>query len=245
MSGPGPENEFSRKSSEMRYPSQYDNKDWGAVTKLKRRKVTSKDSKTGATYGSRAIMTKENTLPTFSAYLAEGDDITTLPDSVIGEIKSNINKGAKDLAQKWKNAIELVHTAYHVANVRRPTPNDKGAWKQYEALLKVGVEALSKTRGINGSWRTTNMLVREAANTPMPKPVEGDVGKRRFFVEIPGMAAMEADAKNIDEVIDAFTNKLRRNGATVRVEERTKTHAILGVYVNDVKRDKVIVKEVS
>ena len=192
----------------------------------------------------------DNFEPTFEAivedkksfinHLIEGSDYSAYPDSVIAEIKKNIGKGAKDLAQNWKDALELVNKAFQVANVRRPTPNDKAAWKQYEALIQHGVRELAKTRGLSGNWRTSTMLVREDAPA-----AEQHIGKRRFFVEIPGESAVEAEGANMDEIIDQIANKMRRHGAKVRVEERTKTYAVLSVWVNDIKRDRVIVKEVS
>lgn len=239
---PNVENEVSTGSSEMKIPSQYDNVDWGKKTKLVNRKVTHKARGPGGkVYGSKAIMTKEQAKPTFIDHLInEGDDITLLPERVIGEIKSNIRKGAQDLAQKWKNALELVHKAYQVANVRRPTPDQKGAWKQYEQMIQHGVRQLVATRGLNGEWRTSNVLVREA---------EGDIGRRRFFVEIPGERAQEVEGENLDEIIEAIQNKITRSrdvhGTKVRIEERSKTHAILTVWVNGIKRERLVVKEVS
>lgn len=130
MSGiPDVENEVSKGSPEMKIPSQYDNVDWGSKTKLVNRKVSHKARGPGGkSYGSKAIMTKEQKMTFIDHLITEGDDITLLPERVIGEIKSNIRKGAQDLEQKWKNALELVHKAYQVSNVRRPTPDQKGAW---------------------------------------------------------------------------------------------------------------------
>lgn len=240
---PNVENELSQASSEMKIPSQYDNVDWGARTKLVNRKVSTKSSKTGEIFGSKTIMTKEHAKPTFIEHLInESDDITLLPDRVIGEIKSNIRKGAKDLAQNWKNALELVHKAYQVSNVRRPTPDQKGAWKQYEQLIQVAVRQLVATRGIDGKWRTSNVLVREATDKGI------DSGKR-FFVEIPGESSKEVAGKSLDDIIEAIQNKILRSrevtGTKVRVEERSKTHAVLTIWVHGVKRERIVVKEIS
>lgn len=239
---PGVENEVSASSSEMKIPPQYDNVDWGAKTKLVNRKVSSFSTKDGTVYGSKALMTKEGKLTFIGHLIAESDDPTMLPDMVIGEIKSNIRKGAKDLEQKWKNALELVHTAYHVSNVQLPTPTKKGAWKQYEELIRFGVQQLSASRGIKGEWRTSSVLVREAAAG------ERHIGRRRYFVEIPGERAQEVEAANMDEIIEAISNKIRNSrdvtGTKVRVEERTKDYAVLTVWVNDVKRERITVKQV-
>lgn len=245
MNGKDLENDMSKDASEMKIPSQYDNVDWGAKTKIVKRKVTTKDSGNPSnTYGSKAIMTKEDTKPTFIEHLiSESDEPTMLPELVIGEIKKNIGAGAKDLQQNWKNALELVHKAYQVSNVRRPTPDQKGAWKQYEGLITHAVKQLVATRGLNGSWRVSQIMVKEAEDD------ENHIGKKRFFVEIPGERAQEVDASNMDEIIDAISNKIRVTrhvtGSKVRVEERTKEYAILTVWVNDIKRERITIKQVS
>jgi hypothetical protein len=240
----GVENEVSTSSSEMKIPSQYDNVDWGARTKLVNRKVSNKSSKDGTVYGSKALMTKEGKLTFIGHLIAESDDPTLLPDMVVSELKGNIRKGAKDLEQKWKNALELVHKAYHVSNVQLPTPTKKGAWKQYEELIRFGVQQLSATRGIKGDWRTSSVLVREAAAAGE----QSHIGKRRYFVEIPGERAQEVEGANMDEIIDAISNKIRNSrhvtGTKVRVEERTKDHAVLTVWVNEVKRERITIKQV-
>lgn len=238
---PDVENEVSLTSAEMKIPLQYDNVDWGERTKLKNRKVVDRSSKDGVVYGSKAIMTKEHVGTFIEHLIAEGSDLSSLPEKVVGEIKGNIRKGAQDLAQQWKNALELVHTAFRVSNVRLPTPDQKGAWKQYETLIQYGVRQLSATRGLDGEWRMSSILVREGD--------ESHIGRRRFFVEIPGERSQEVDGGNLDEIIEAITNKILRSrdvhGTKVRIEERTKTHAILTVWVNDIKRERIIIKEVS
>jgi len=246
---PAPVNDFAKNSSEMKIPSQYDNKDYGKDVKAVPRKVTVKSSgKDGKVYGVRAIMTKEDQVlirPTFKDHLLqEASDLSQLPDIVFKELKSNISKGAKDLDQKWKNALELTYKAYQVAGVRRPLPSEKMAWKQFEELLAFSVRSLSATRGLDGDWRTSNVLVKEAA-----QPEQNHIGKRRFFVEVPGESAQEVDGANMDEIIEAITNKIRNDrtvkGTKVRIEERTKKYAILTIWVNDIKRDRIIIKEVS
>lgn len=266
MTGPGLQNEFAKKASTMKIPSYYDNKDYGKKVKAVPRKVSIVSSGTGKFYGARTIMTKETfaqflnkeelveqpietvdadcdkehieeSTMTFADYLVEGDDITTLPDTVLGEIKSNIRSGAKDVAQKWKNALELVHKAYQVANVRRPTPSQKGAWKQYEQMIQFGVRQLTDTRGIDGDWRMSNVLIREQ------KEVDQKMGKRRFFAEIDGHPATEVDGKDMGEIIEQMTNKFRRHSSSVRVEHRSDHGAILSIWKDGVQIDKMIIKE--
>lgn len=242
---PDVENDASKSAPEMKIPNQYVNTDWGKKTKLVTRKVTSRGAD-GQIYGSKTIVTKEGAgaQPTFLDHLLhESDELTILPSGVIAELKKNIRAGAKDLAQQWKNTLELVHKAYQVARIRTPVPTEKGAWKQYEELIHYGVRQLSATRGLNGNWRSATVLVREADDA------ERHIGKRRFFVELPGERAQEVDADDLDEIIEAISNKIRNSrhvtGTKVRIEERQKKHAILTVWVNDIKRERIIIREVS
>lgn len=255
MTGPGQKNEFSKKSKRMKYPEQMDNIDYGKKSKIVARTVDHVDSNTGKFYGSRAIMTKEAAAKPITSFgdflLSEAnsqkdlDAITIVPDKVIGEIKSLIKKGAADLAQAWKNALELTNTAYHVANVRLPRPDQKGAWAQYMDLITFSVRQLSATRGINGKWRVEPSSIKEAIEPQQPTPI----GKKRFFVEIPGMAATEVDGDNMDSIIDQIISRIHVGkevkGTRVRVEYRTELGARLAVYVNDTLREKILIKEIS
>ena len=72
-----------------------------------------------------------------------------------------------------------------------------------------------------------------------------NIGTHRFFVEIPNTGAAEVAAKNMDEIVDGISNKLRRHGAKLRVEERDKTHVVLSVWVDGVKRERIVVKDIS
>ena len=210
-------------------------------------KLNSGDIVTGPSGESKVLTKEEKT--TFVGYLmAEADtDITLLPEQVISELKGLIRKGAKDLTQQWANALELTHKAYHVCNVRRPTPDKKGAWKQYEALIAYAVRQLSDTRGINGKWRTADVLVREATTGFDDQPI----GTHRFWVRLPGHAAVEASAKTMDDVIEQIFNKLRGKGVKARVEHRTKEGAKLSILVRDadldkwIKRDEVTIQDIS
>lgn len=242
---PDIENHLSSSSREMKIHSMLDNIDWGARTKLSTRKLTTKSSKDGKVYGSKAIITKEGTRPTLREFmLKESDEMTMLPDRVVAEIKKNISAGAKDLEQNWKNALELVHKAYQVSNVGRPTPDQKGAWKQYEDMIQHGVRQLSSNRGLAGAWRSSQALVSEAG--PVDKGIDASGG--RFFVEVPGQSAVEVEGANLDEIIEAIQNKILRSrdvtGTRIRVEERTKTHAILTVWVHGVKRERIVIRQI-
>ena len=73
------------------------------------------------------------------ALLLAEEDLSELPEDTLKDIQSNITKGAKDTTQKWANALELVHKAYSVSKVQRPSPAMKGGWKQYEENIQFAV----------------------------------------------------------------------------------------------------------
>lgn len=185
---------------------------------------------------------------TFSEYLIEAskDDITTIPDKVVSEIKGLIRKGAQDLQQAWKNALELTNTAYHVARVRLPRPDQKGGWKQYLDLISHAVKQLAATRGIDGSWRVEGSVVREAAEQQFD---EEPIGKHRFFIEVPGESAVEVYGDSMDQVIDQIMNRIRVGkevrGTKARIEYRDENVTRIGIYVNDILRDRIVIKDIS
>lgn len=249
MKGPGPENEFAKRSTEMNgsIPSQYNNKNYGKKRKAKSHKFTVKDSKTGKVYWTPAIK-EELTLKSF--LIAEQSDakildgITTLPDIVIGELKKLIKKGAMDFDQNWEDAKELVDTAYHVSRIRRPIPDQRGAWQQYVDLLKFGVNQLWKTRGNGGDWRAAEVMYGES-HVPVLAPLYEDIGGNRFFVKIPGEMSVEINAKDMSEVIRELTNKIRRHGGTAEVRHRTSQGAVLVIHKQDEEVDEIIIQSVS
>lgn len=237
---PGEDTDLTKGTKQLSVPNQYDNKDYGKPSKIVRRKITMTSSgKDGKFYGARTIMTKEDKVTFIGHLIQESTDMSAIPDSVYNEIKSNVRKGAKDLAQQWRDALELLHRAYYVTGVRRPTPTQKGGWKQYEELIKFAVKQLRATRGVDGKWRTSSVMIPEAVEVTDERPI----GKRRFFVEIPGDHPREIDADNMDDIIDSITNKLRRDGAKLRIETRDKFVTVATVWVGDVMRERIVIKE--
>lgn len=271
MSYPSKENEFDKTASTMKNPNTMKKK-WrgvGAKTGVRAEKVTIKDSKTGKTYGTRTIMQKttSETL-TFSDFLiAEGAaDITVYPEIVIKELRKNIRDGAMDTEQQWKNALELVNTAFKVTNIRIPLPDQKGAWRQYEDLIQYGVKQLHDARGIDGPWRMTNSSLREGedpfdiygkeksspndlASISVDQTEMGDIGKRRIFAEIPGAGQVEVHVKDFDEFLHTMENHLRSKGARARVEQRDEKSMMIGVLVRNgdewVKREEIRLRDYS
>lgn len=237
---PGEDTDLTKGTKTLNIPSQYNNIDYGKKSKVVRRKISMTSSgKDGKFYGARTIMTKEDKVTFIGHLIQESTDLSAIPDSVYNEIKSNVRKGAKDLAQQWRDALELLHRAYYVTGVRRPTPTQKGGWKQYEELIKFAVKQLRATRGVDGKWRKSPVMIPEAADATDERPI----GKRRFFVEIPGDSPREIDADNMDDIVDSITNKLRREGAKLRIESRDKFATVATVWVGDVMRERIVIKE--
>ena len=128
----------------------------------------------------------------------EEDDPEMLPPDIMSEVQKNIRDGAKDIQQKWSNALELVHKAYEVAGVERPTPDLRKSWKQYEENLTYAVQQLAKYRGMDGDWRMSSAIFYEALE---PK-------KKMFRVNYFGEEGGEGrtvEANNIDEVINKLS----------------------------------------
>lgn len=124
----------------------------------------------------------------------ESSDLDKLPEDVLSEIKRNILAGAKDLDQKWGNSLELVHKAYLVTGVQRPTPDLKSAWIDYETMLQYGVEQLANHRGMDGDWRMSSAVFHEAL-------------ERKFkfrVVELGGNhgKSHDVEAKSMQDIID-------------------------------------------
>lgn len=92
----------------------------------------------------------------------EGNDELSdfIPYGKNQEIRKLIKKGAMDPEHNWTNALDLVHRAYEVADVERPTPSLRNAWDQYEANILFSVEMLQKAtdKGMrDDSWKSQSL----------------------------------------------------------------------------------------
>lgn len=126
------------------------------------------------------------------------NDMSALPDDTMSELRKNIKKGAEDKEQMWANALELVHKAYEVSGVERPTPELTAGWKQYEENIQYAVEQLSHYRGLDGDWRMSSHVFHEAMEPTYKfhvSAVGGDFGD-----------GYDVMAKNIDEIIDKIND---------------------------------------
>jgi hypothetical protein len=250
MKGPAKENELAKRSTEMngRLPSQYDNKDYGIKRTPKLHKFSVKDTKNNKLYWTPAIAECN----TFKQFLVlehvdskQLEKITSLPQTIISELKKLISQGAKDLSQDWEDALELVNTAYHISNIRHPNPDQRGAWKQYEELLRFGVHVLADTRGLSSKWRAADVMYAEHARHHTNNTLYEQKNSHRFFVIIPNAMDVEVDASDLSEVIRELTNKIRRHGARVDVVHRTQEGAVLNILRNNEPVEEIIIKAVS
>ena len=169
--------------------------------------------------------------------LNEKTDLTELPEGEINKVKANIRKGAKDLNQKWANALELVHTAYEVAKVERPDITMEAAWKQYEDMIKYAVEQLSDARGIDGDWRMSSSSLNEAKQ-------EDEIFDFSIETNVDGLPVnVVKKAKNIDELIKPFYAH-NVTGHDIELRHRSANHVTLH-FCKDGKRtgDKVIIRK--
>jgi len=131
---------------------------------------------------------------TNSNYLTE-EDTSALTFDTVKDLEKSVRKGVEN-SGKWSNALELVHKAYEINKVQRPTPDMPSAWKQYETLITYAVQQLSKTHGINGTWRMTS---------------ESFDAKDNFLIEynIGGtLTEVRMNANSIQEIAEHFENGL-------------------------------------
>lgn len=99
-----------------------------------------------------------------STALLESDDLSELPYDVVNELQNHIRNGAKDMSKDVENALELTKEAYKVENVELPNPAMKKAWEQFSSLIEYATQNLLKYRGIDGDWRMSTYMFREAIN---------------------------------------------------------------------------------
>lgn len=84
---------------------------------------------------------------------AEGDE-SELPQAQIDALLHELQELAKSDEQEFPSALALVHDAYKICNVERPSPSMRAAWAQYEKCITLAVQYLSKFKP-DGKWRAT------------------------------------------------------------------------------------------
>jgi len=159
--------------------------------------------------------------------LGEANDMSQLPNDVMNALRRSVREGAEDLEQKWANALELVHKAYEVNGVQRPTPDMRSGWSQYEEILQYAVKQLSRSRGMDGDWRMSSHVFREAM-----KP------ERMFRVNISNNGSMDRSVvrtNSIEKLIG--TIKSTSSQYTVEVDRPNKQKAIITFFRHGIKQN--------
>jgi len=87
-------------------------------------------------------------------HLNESDDQSALESKTYTAIQNEMTTQAKDESKEWPNSLALVHDAYQVVGVERPTPAMRAAWTQYEEFIVLAVQLLNKYHP-DGNWRVT------------------------------------------------------------------------------------------
>lgn len=126
-------------------------------------------------------------------------DLSMLPSDIMSEIQYKIRRGSQDIKQKWANALELVHKAYEVVGVQRPTPEMKDAWKQYEQNIQYAIQRLAKDRGMDGDWRMSSSTFRESVT---------EKSKFKVIIDVANPQIVFVEADSFDEVVKNISSTL-------------------------------------
>lgn len=145
-----------------------------------------------------------------------------LPKPTMDEIEKLIRDGAKDQEQKWVNALELVHKAYEVAQVERPTPDMSNAWKQYEEMINLAVKQLAKHRGIEGDWRMSAHIFHEGVSSNTEQQTKFTISSE--VDDLPLHTSVNANS--IDEILNPIL-RFNITGYETEIKHRSPHHAVV------------------
>lgn len=126
-------------------------------------------------------------------------DLGILPSDIIAELQYKIRKGSQDVKQRWANALELVHKAYEVVGVQRPTPEMTEAWKQYESLIQYAVQRLAKDRGMGDDWRMSASTFHEA---------ESQLNKFKVVIDLIDPQIVHVESESVQHILDKIQQTL-------------------------------------
>ena len=169
----------------------------------------------------------------------QGGDTTSsgatnaLTPAGVDELEKLIRDGVKPdketgQIQQWSNALELVHKAYQVGGVQRPTPDMREAWKQYEKLIAYAVEQLARTRGINGDWRMSASVFHESLKSQNEYLVEATGEENHVYT---------VNAKSVEEIIKSIENMA--SDYQIKIIKEGDTH-VVSFWKHGVKSNYVI-----
>ncbi len=157
-----------------------------------------------------------------------------LPKGGMDIIQKSIRDGTKPdketgQYQNWSNALHLVHKAYQINNVQRPTPDMQEAWKQYEENIQFAVKELAKTHGIKGDWRMSSSIFHEALEMAKGNGVEVEV------TDGDETTAHIVSAQKAEDIIDSLKETATVDGYKVKILQEDEKRTIT-FWRNNVKK---------
>jgi hypothetical protein len=144
------------------------------------------------------------------------DMIDAVPEDLMKEIKKNIRDGASNPKLKWGNALELVHKAYKVANVQRPFPNMKNAWKQYEENLQYAVSELANNRGMDADWRMSSSVFKESLDSKRFRVSIINEGEKKSFT-VMGESVHSIEESFVSHLPAEFTTEAKIDANSLKI----------------------------
>jgi len=157
------------------------------------------------------------------------EDSSKIDNDAVKELRKNIKDGAQDLEQDWSNALELVHKAYKVAGIERPTPSERSGWTQYEELLQYGVEELADARkGFDSDWRMSSTVFKEA--------MEKRIKVRVYETSDKKGKGHTVEVKNMEEVIEMVRKQAGEKAYDVDVKEHDPSNCTINFSYQGIKR---------
>ena len=142
--------------------------------------------------------------------------LDALPKAGMDKIQKSIRDGVKPdketgQYQNWANALHLVHKAYEVNGIQRPTPEMQEAWKQYEENIQFAVQQLAKTHGMSGKWRMSSAVFHEALELAKGNGFEVEI------TEGDDVSSFKVSADGAEEVIDSLKETANADGYKVKI----------------------------
>jgi len=173
--------------------------------------------------------------------LFEIEDLTSrnaapdaLPPATMDDIQKSIRDGVKPdketgQYQQWSNALHLVHKAYEVNGIQRPVPTMRDAWKQYEENIEYAVKQLAKTHGMDGSWRLSSAMFREALELATDPGFEVEVADGN------SVSKVRVSADDAEDVIASLKETAKSDGYKVKILEEDDKRTVT-FWRNNVKK---------
>ena len=118
-----------------------------------------------------------------------------------------------------------------VAGVEKPTPSERGAWKQYEEMLMLAVHEIADAKKLTGdeAWRMSSKVFKEAME-PRIKIRVVELGEKQG-------KGHTVQAKNLDEIIEMVRNQAGEKGFDMDVEDKDDGSVVCSFSQHGIKRN--------